>query len=1206
MIIGASHWTRGTGVTRERVMGAGYGFFGPRYMRFNEQPLGARTLSSVAVLSLGLMAGRTKQLLRVGVVLAAAVLAATLVTLLPSSGAGAVPTLPAGFQDSIVFSGLTNPTAVQFSKDGRVFVAEKSGLIKVFDNLSDTTPTTFADLRTNVHNFWDRGLLGLALDPNFPTNPYVYVLYTYDAPIGGTAPKWGTVGATSDTCPSPPGATADGCVVSGRLSRLQAAPNTNTMTGNEQVLIEDWCQQYPSHSIGSLVFGSDGALYVSGGEGANFNLADYGQGGGSSGSPTPKNPCGDPDQPVGGTLSPPKAEGGALRSQDLRTSGDPVGLNGAILRVDPATGNALPNNPLISNSDTNARRIIAYGLRNPFRQTLVARPGTDEIWVGDVGWAQWEEINRIANPTDSTVENFGWPCYEGDWRPPGYDDLNLNICENLYGQANAVSAPHFAYVHGTQVAGESCATGNGSSISGLAFYKGGPYPDEYDDALFFSDYSRGCIWVMEKGTNGLPNPGQLKPFVTGAASPVDLQIGPNGDLFYVDFDQGTIRRVQYSVANQPPIARATANPTSGAVPLAVSFDGTGSSDPEGSTLTYEWDLDGDGAFDDSTSSQPTYTYDTAGDYQVGLRVTDGQGASDTLDQPLTISAGNTAPTATINSPSSTTTWKVGDNISFSGSATDQEDGSLAASSLTWSLIMHHCSSQNSCHEHRVQDFAGVASGSFVAPDHEYPSYLELRLTATDSGGLSGTKSVRLDPKTVELSFRSDPAGLQLTVGSASGTTPFSRTVIVGSKNSISAPSPQTLAGTSYEFASWSDGGAQSHDIVAPDAANAYTATYTAARNEVVARINTGGPAVTTSGATWDADQYFSGGTSFTNNSIADIAGTTDDELYKSEHTSGANLGSFSYAIPVPASATYTVKLHFAEIWWGAAGGDPGGVGKRVFSVNLEGGATELANYDIYAEAGATKAVVKSYDMAVSDGTLNIAFTASTDRPTIEAIEVLKAGSSPADTTPPTVSSTVPSDRVSGVPVGINTEATFSEAMNASTVNANTFTLTKQGASTPVTATVSYDATTKKATLDPSADLEAGATYTATVKGGASGVKDLAGNPLASDKTWSFTTAAPALSAPSNLAAVRGGPPKAQRIDLSWMDNSNSEAKFVIERSTTPFSAPSNLVTYEVGANATSYRDTAVQAKTTYYYRVFAVSSVGVRSAPSNVASVTTK
>src|SRR3954462_6145635 len=109
----------------------------------------------------------------------------------PEHAAAAVPT---GFQETVVFRGLTEPTAVRFSPDGRIFVAEKSGLIKVFDSLADTTPSVFADLRTNVHNFWDRGLLGLALDPSFPTKPYVYVLYTYDAPIGGVAPTWGSPG----------------------------------------------------------------------------------------------------------------------------------------------------------------------------------------------------------------------------------------------------------------------------------------------------------------------------------------------------------------------------------------------------------------------------------------------------------------------------------------------------------------------------------------------------------------------------------------------------------------------------------------------------------------------------------------------------------------------------------------------------------------------------------------------------------------------------------------------------------------------------------------------------------------------------------------------------------------------------------------------------------------------------------------------------
>ena len=268
-----------------------------------------------------------------------------------------------GFQDTTVFSGLTNPTAIRFSPDGRVFVAEKSGLILVYASLSATTPTIFADLSSKVDNYWDRGLLGLALDPGFPTTPYIYVLYTYDAPIGGTPPVW------NDACPSPPGPTTDGCVVSGRLSRLQASGNQ--MTGAEQPLINDWCQQFPSHSIGDLRFGPDGALYVSAGDGASFGSADYGQYGGSSGSPTPRNPCGDPPGGVGATMTPPTAEGGALRAQSLRRpSSEPVVLNGTILRLDPTTGNPLPDNPLISHPSTNAQRMVGYGFRNPFRFTI--------------------------------------------------------------------------------------------------------------------------------------------------------------------------------------------------------------------------------------------------------------------------------------------------------------------------------------------------------------------------------------------------------------------------------------------------------------------------------------------------------------------------------------------------------------------------------------------------------------------------------------------------------------------------------------------------------------------------------------------------------------------------------------------------------------------------------------------------------------------
>ncbi len=240
--------------------------------------------------------------------------------------------LPPGFQETTVLSGLSNPTAMQFASDGRIFVAEKRGVIKVFDGLGDTTPVTFADLRTEVYNFWDRGLLGLALHPGFPGTPYVYALYTYDAEPGGSAPRWGLPGVDADPCPVPPGPTDDGCVVTGRLTRLTASGDVSTAS---QPLITDWCQQYPSHSIGDLAFGADGFLYISSGDGASFNFADWGQDG------SPVNPCGDPPGAVGGNLTPPTAEGGALRSQDLRTPADPVTLDGAILRVG-LIGNSAP------------------------------------------------------------------------------------------------------------------------------------------------------------------------------------------------------------------------------------------------------------------------------------------------------------------------------------------------------------------------------------------------------------------------------------------------------------------------------------------------------------------------------------------------------------------------------------------------------------------------------------------------------------------------------------------------------------------------------------------------------------------------------------------------------------------------------------------------------------------------------------------------
>ena len=325
--------------------------------------------------------------------------------------------------------------------------------------------------------------------------------------------------------------------------------------------------------------------------------------------------------------------------------------------------------------------------------------------------------------------------------------------------------------------------------------------------------------------SGIPNPATVTPFVQDASYPVDLQFGPDGNLYYVDVATGSIHRISYFAGNQPPVAVATGAPTSGATPLVVNFNGSGSSDPDGSIASYAWDLDGDGQYDDSTAQNPSRTYTTAGTYVVRLRVTDNLGAPDVSD-PITITAGSSAPTAVIDQPAPSFTWRAGDVIAFSGHGTDPEDGAIPASGLRWDVTLQHCTSPGNCHSHFVESFPGVASGSFSAPDHEYPSFLELKLTATDSSSISSSTTIALNPRTVTLTMQSVPSGLSLVVNNnPAQATPFTATVVEGSINTISAPSPQTLGATSYAFSSWSDGGGQTHTVTA-NSSGTYTATYT--------------------------------------------------------------------------------------------------------------------------------------------------------------------------------------------------------------------------------------------------------------------------------------------------------------------------------------------------------------------------------------------
>ena len=708
------------------------------------------------------------------------------VSALPTRSVHAAPTFPVGFVSETVISGLTGPTTIAFAPDGRIFIAQKDGRVRVFEN-GALLPTDFINISSQVNNYWDRGLLGLAIHPDFPNTPYVYLLYTYDPP--GTTDN-GTGGRVS------------------RLMRVSADPsNTNVaLAGSEVILLGTnsiaanignpngtlnyalqscWVastQTYiqdciaadsPSHTIGSLNFGTDGSLFVSSGDGAHFNNVD------------PR----------------------ALRALNVNS------LNGKILRIDPITGEGLSDNPFydVSNPNSNSSKVYSLGLRNPFRTAV--DPLTNELYIGDVGWGVWEEINTGRGM------NFGWPCYEGNSTTSGTQNSYANngatrpTCLSLYGQGlSAVDAPLYAYSHGSN--------GGASSIQAGAFYLGSAYPAQYQGALFFSDYNGDWINYLTFNSNGTVTPStfgtDVSPVTDGGI--VQLIAGPDTNLYYVAYNGPTpntseVRRIRYvDGGNTPPSADAEADPTSGVAPLTVGFSSNGSFDPDAQALTYFWEF-GDG--NTSTDPNPTHTYLTNGVITATLTVTDPLGASSSDD--VTITVGNNAPVATITAPTDGTAYGVDETINFQGTGMDFEDGILTGANLQWSVLLHH---GDHVHFDFISDLSGT-TGSFDVPDHGDNTWIELCLVVTDSGGLSGQDCIDLQQETVTLSFETVPSGLELEYDGVSYTTPFSVVTNVGAERDLIAAGQQGC----YVFSNWSDGEAASHSvIIGPDPAT-YIATY---------------------------------------------------------------------------------------------------------------------------------------------------------------------------------------------------------------------------------------------------------------------------------------------------------------------------------------------------------------------------------------------
>jgi hypothetical protein len=323
---------------------------------------------------------------------------------------------------------------------------------------------------------------------------------------------------------------------------------------------------------------------------------------------------------------------------------------------------------------------------------------------------------------------------------------------------------------------------------------------------------------------------QAGVFATDVTSPVDIKFGPDGALYYASWAGFSIQRVAYvGGANRMPVAVATATPASGLAPLQVTLDGSASSDPDNNPLTYFWDS-GNGAT--STAATLVHSY-PAGVYTARLTVNDGHGGV-TTSPDLRIVSGNRAPVPSITSPAAGTHYNAGDTISYAGAGTDPEDGTLGCAAFSWTVIFHHA---GHTHPH-LGPIEGTCAGSFSIPqtgETSADTYYEIRLTVTDSGAPLGsaaalaiTSSVSVLPNTVQLRLESTPrTDLTLTLDDTLLTAPVSTGSVVDFFRGIGAPSPQTGAdGRTYNFASWSDGGAATHTILTPAVNTTYTAVFT--------------------------------------------------------------------------------------------------------------------------------------------------------------------------------------------------------------------------------------------------------------------------------------------------------------------------------------------------------------------------------------------
>ncbi len=702
--------------------------------------------------------------------------------------------LPDGFFDEVVLSDLDQFCGVTFDNEGRGYLWERNGRVFMLDTNGVLLADPIIDISEEVANWWDMGMLGFALDPDFFENGKMYLLYVMDRHhllYFGT-PEYD------------PNLTIKDQATIGRLTRFTADKADgfrSIIPGSRKVLVGETKESgfpllFKTHGTGTIAFGTDGTLLASCGDTGHPDWADSGGSGDTYFN-----------QALADGIIRPEENVGAFRSQLVNC------LSGKIIRIDPETGEGLPSNPFYDIAEPNAAKskVWALGLRNPYRIVLRPNSGSHfpddgnpgEIFIGDVGSNYWEELN-IAKVGG---QNFGWPVYEGfemqhsyvfknkenrdapnplfgtagcqdeffkftDLIAPPFlqaENLFQNPCDNSVPIPSSIntflhSRPTLAYRNkddnflpeawipsfnsdGHPVAlsiDDPSAEVDGIPFIGISsmgghFYQSEIYPEEYRGKYFHPDYHG---WIRCIDFNNENTPKRIEVFHSASNNIVSLAENPkDGCLYYIDFKNKLFRKICYG-GSPAPIAVAIADTYYGPSPLEVHLSAGASYSPGGSLLSYHWDF-GDGA--ESNEINPTHNFiapiNSPYSFTVKLSVTDTAGQTK-MDE-LLISLNNTPPVVNITSlpDSSFYDLDVTTLIQLDGLANDAEHH---PNELTyeWRTFLHH-----DTHEHTDLIEEAQQARFFISPlgcnDETY--WYRVELNVTDAAGLTGNSTVGLFP-----------------------------------------------------------------------------------------------------------------------------------------------------------------------------------------------------------------------------------------------------------------------------------------------------------------------------------------------------------------------------------------------------------------------------------------------------------------------------